>query len=143
MIETIQDAIITQLETISGVGSVGAWQGDVNDIEEILQIPQKLPALHVIYHGAGFADKKTLGAAISADANMRWMIISVNKNLKSRAAGAVSSYTMIEAVRNKLMGYRISPYHGFLWPLQEDLLTALGGLQVYGLIYRMNTSVTA
>jgi phage gp37-like protein len=141
VIETIQDDIVTQLLTITGIGTVDAWQGDIEDMEEILKISQKLPALHVIYHGSGFGEKKTIGAN-RADNRMRFMIVLVNKNAKSRAAGAASSYTIIEAVRSKLMGHKTSPYQGFLWPLKEDLLLALGGIQVYGLIYFMDTGVT-
>jgi len=140
MIETIQDDIVTQLLTITGIGTVDAWQGDVSDLEELLTLPQKLPALHVVYHGAVFDDRKVIGAN-RADNQMRFLIILVNKNLKSRKEGAGSSCTIIEAVRAKLMGHKVAPY-GWLWPLKEDLLLALGGVQIYGMIYRMNTNVT-
>lgn len=96
MIETIQDAIITQLEKITGVVSVGVWQGD---IEDLLKSPQRLPALNVIYSGADFEEKKLIGTN-RADHQMDFLIVLVSRNLKSREAGASGAYTIIEAVRN-------------------------------------------
>ena len=139
MIETIQEAIVTELLTITDIGTVAAWQGDIGDLDEILQIPQKLPALHVIYHGGEYGEKKVMGAN-KVEVNMQFMLIAVTKNLKGRKEGASASYTLIEAVRTKLMGYKILPY-GFLWPVREDLLRALGGVQIYGLIYRLNANI--
>lgn len=136
MIETIQDAIVTQLSTITGVGDVAPWQGDVDNLEEILQIPVTPPALHVVYHGEEFAEKKVIGAN-RVDGSMRFMILLVNKDLYGRKECAASSYAMIEAVLEKLKGYQISPY-GFLWPVKNDLLVAVGGGLVYGLLYRIN-----
>lgn len=141
MIEAIQNTIITALQTITGIGTVDAWQGEVDDLSEILQIPQTVPALYVIYHGGAYEDKKVIGAN-RADEQMRFLIILVNENQRGRKTGAASSYTVIEAVRAKLMGLKITPYPGFLWPSRDDLLHALGGLQVYGLLYRVKTSVT-
>jgi hypothetical protein len=138
MIETIQDAIITQLLKITGVGSVGVWQGDV---EDLLKTPQRLPALNVIYQGAEFDEKKVVGIN-RADHRMDFLIVLVSKNLKSRDAGASEAYTIIEAVRNYLIGHQISPY-GWLWPVREDLVMAEGGLLVYGLNYRLKTEIIA
>ena len=138
MIETIQDDIITQLQKIATVASVGVWQGD---IEDLLKSPQRLPALNVIYHGADFDEKKVIGTN-RADHQMDFLIVLVSRNLKSREAGASEAYTIIEAVRNYLIGHQISPY-GWLWPVREDLVTAEGGLLVYGLNYRLKTNVIA
>jgi len=137
MIETIQDAIITALETITGVATVGAWQGD---IEDLLKTPQRLPALQVIYRGAVFGEKAVIGVN-RADHQMSFLVVLVAKNFKSRSAGADSCYTIIDGVRSELVGLKIAPY-GFLWPAKEELLMAEGGLLVYGLSYNMNTNVT-
>lgn len=139
MIATIQDAIVAELLTITDMGTVAAWQGEVGDLDDILQIPQKLPALHVIYNGGEYGEKKVIGAN-RVNLDMQFMLILVSKNLKGRKEGAAASYTIIEAVRDKLMGFQVSPY-GFFWPVREDLLRALGGVQIYGLIYRINANV--
>ncbi|HRR40890.1 MAG TPA: DUF1834 family protein, partial [Syntrophales bacterium] len=123
MITTIQGEIIKQLEKITAVASVGVWQGD---IEDLLKSPQRLPALNVIYHGADFDEKKVIGTN-RADHQMDFLIVLVGRNLKSREAGASEAYTIIEAVRNYLIGHPISPY-GWLWPVREDLVMAEGGL---------------
>lgn len=138
MIETIQDGIITQLLTITGIGTVDAWQGNVNDLEELLAMPMKLPAVFVIYHAGVYQDKKVIGVN-RVDKDTQFMLIAVNKNLKGRAEGASASYTLIETIETKLRGYKVSTY-GFLWPVREDLLLALGGILVYGLIYRLNAN---
>jgi phage gp37-like protein len=131
MIEEAQDAIITELDDISAVNTVGVWQGE---IESLIRTPQRLPALHVIYQGADFEEIKTAGADTPGHA-MDFMIVLVAKNAKSREAGASACYAVIEAVRTKLIGLRI---HGdLLWPVKEDLLFAEGGILVYGLNYRL------
>ena len=138
MIETIQDAIIVQLQKIAAVAGVGVWQGD---IEDLLKSPQRLPALNVIYQGADFEEKRVIGQN-RADHQMDFLIVLVSRNLKGREAGASEAYTIIEAVRNYLVGHQISPY-GWLWPVREDLAAAEGGLLVYGLQYRLKTNVIA
>lgn len=134
MIETIQDAIITQLETIPGVVSVGAWQGDIDDL---LKTPQRQPALHVIYQGANFEEKMTVGGD-QPGLMVDFLVVLVGKNLRSRDAGATACYTIIEAVRDKLIGYRVAGYD-ILWPISEELIHAEGGILVYGMNYRMDT----
>jgi len=139
MIETIQDAIIAQLEKIDTVGGrVGVWQGDV---EDLLKTPQRLPCLAVIYLGADFDAKKVLGVN-RADHTMDFLIVAIAKNVKSREEGASTAYTIIEDVRSYLIGFKVSPY-GFLWPVKEDLVLAAGGLLAYGLNYRIRTELIA
>jgi len=132
MIEDIQDAIIEELEDITGIATVGAWQGD---IEDLIKTPQRLPALHVIYQGADWETFEQAGDRPTAA--MDFLIVLVGKNMKSRAAGAVSCYTIIEAVRNKLIGYQVEDYD-FLRPVREDLIFSEGGVLAYGLTYRMS-----
>jgi phage gp37-like protein len=138
MIETIQDDIITQLEKISGIKSVGVWQGDIDDL---LKSPQQLPALAVIYQGADFDEKRNMGEN-RARHQMDFLIVVIQRNLKSREDGASSAYTIIEAVRNYLIGHWVNPY-GYFWPVKEDLLSAGGGFLVYGLSYRMDAALVA
>lgn len=133
MIEEIQEDIIGRLEEVSGVKTVGVWQGDVDDL---LRMPQRLPALHVIYQGADFEEKRTIGGDQPGLA-LDFLIVLVCKSLRSREAGASSGYSIIEAVRGKLIGYQAGGYD-LLWPVKEDLILAEGGTLVYGLNYRMN-----
>lgn len=132
MIEDIQDDIIAELEKITSVKSVSSWQGD---IEDLLKQPQKLPALHVIYQGANFETYEQAGD--QPNSAMDWLIVLVGKSLKSREAGAVSCYAIIEAVRSALINHQVKDYD-FLRPVKEDLILAEGGVLVYGLTYRMS-----
>ncbi len=127
MIEEYQTAIIEELEGISGVNTVDAWQGD---IEELLKTPQKLPALNVIYRGADFEEKQTDGGH-----NMNFLVMLVAKNFRSRATGAANCNTIIEAVRGKLIGFAAEGFDT-LWPVSEDLILARGGILVYALNYQ-------
>jgi len=131
MIEEAQSAIIEALEDIADVKTVGVWQGDIDDL---VKMPQRLPALHVIYQGADFEEIKTAGADTPGHA-MDFLIVLVGKNVKSRQEGAASCYAVIEGVRTALIGLRI--YGDMLWPIKEDLLFAEGGILVYGLNYRL------
>ncbi len=127
MIEEYQTGIIEELEKITGVNTVDAWQGD---IEELLKSPQKLPALNVIYRGAEFEENQTDGGH-----TMNFLIMLVGKNFRSRAAGAASCNTIIEAVRGKLIGLQVTGFDA-LWPVSEDLILARGGILAYALNYR-------
>jgi hypothetical protein len=137
MIETIQDAIIAALENVEGVAAAGVWQGDIDDL---LKTPQKLPSLSVVYQGAEFGERKTIGATIALH-RMVFLVVLAARNLRSREEGATACYGIIEGVRGGLIGLQIAPW-GWLWPISEELILAEGGLLVYGLRYRMNTEVT-
>lgn len=129
MIEEYQTGIIGELADIAGVNTVEAWQGD---IEELLKTPQKLPALNVVYRGADFEENQVDGGHA-----MNFLIMLVGKNVRSRAAGAASCNTIIEAVRGKLIGYQAAGFDP-LWPVSEDLILARGGILVYALNYKTN-----
>jgi phage gp37-like protein len=132
MIDTVQDGIMERLRTIAGVAEVDAWQGE---IEDLLKQPKRLPALYVVYQGAEFEEKKTIGAN-TARHWMEFLVVLVAKNLRSRAEGALTCYGILEAVRAQLIGHIIEP-HGMLWPVAEELVAAVGGTLVYGMTYRM------
>jgi len=132
MIETIQEAIITQLETIEGVPLVEGWQGD---IEDLLKMPKRLPALYVIYQGAEFEPFEQAGDLPTAA--LSYVIVLIARNLKSREAGSSGCYALIEAVRTKLIGYQIEDYD-FLRPVREELILAAGGVLAYGMTYQMS-----
>jgi hypothetical protein len=127
MIEEYQTGIIEELTEIAGVNTVGAWQGD---IEDLLKTPQRLPALNVVYRGADFEENQTDGGH-----DMNFLIMLVGKNVRNRAAGAASCNTIIEAVRGKLIGLKVTGFDK-LWPVSEDLILARGGILVYALNYR-------
>ena len=132
MLEAIQNDIIVELGDVEGVNTVGAWQGEV---DALLKMPQKMPALHVIYQGAKFEPFDQVGEPTISTLN--YLIVLITQNLKGRKEGSVESYAIIEAVRNKLIGHQIESY-GFLRPVQEDLLMAEGSILAYGLTYGMN-----
>jgi hypothetical protein len=135
MVETIQADIITQLETIEGVLSVAAWQGDIQDL---IKTPMKLPALRVIYQSALFDEIRTGGAGAQPTVTLTYLIVLLGKNLQSRQAGASACYPIMDEIRKLLIGHDVVGYD-FLWPKGEDLLFAEGGLLAYGLTYSMQT----
>lgn len=132
MIEEIQDVIIEQLKMIEGVATVGAWQGEIDDL---LKTPQRMPSLHVIYQGADFEPFEQVGETTAAA--MDFLIVLIAQNPKSRAAGSVAAYGIIEGVREKLIGHWVKQYD-FLRPMSEDLISAQGGTLVYGLRYQLS-----
>lgn len=132
MIEEIQDDILEELRAIPGAGTVDAWQGD---IEDLLKTPQKMPSLHVLYQGADFEPFEQAGECTSAA--MDFMIVLMAQNQKSRAAGSVAAYGMIEAVREKLIGHQVADYD-FLRPRREELILARGGILAYGMVYGLS-----
>ena len=131
MIEEIQDDIIDQLQAIPGVLTVAAWQGE---IEDLLKTPQKLPSLHVVYQGADFETFEQAGENTSAA--MDFLIVLTAQNQKSRTAGSIASYALIEGVRGKLIGHQVAHYD-FFRPVREDLITTRGGILVYGMVYQL------
>ena len=135
MLIEIQNEILTRLQKISEVPQVDVWQGEETPI---LEMPQKFPALWVIYRGASFAEKKLI-ASDRADFTMTFVIFLLHKNLRSRKAGAEEAYGVIESVRGKLIGYKILTY-GWLWPVSEELILAESGFLGYALEYRLRTN---
>jgi hypothetical protein len=136
MIKEIQDEIINKLQGITSVKTVDVWQGDV---EDLLKKPQNMPSLHIIYSGCEYEDKKVIGANIVPQ-NMSFLIILLNRNLKSRKEGSEDCYEIIESVRTLLIGTQIGSY-GWLWPVKEQLLAAEAGNLAYGLEYKIRTMV--
>lgn len=134
MISEIQEAIISELSEIPNA-SVDAWVGDWDDFAKQ---PQKFPSLQVVYPGASFEAKKIVGG-VRADHSMRFLILLIHKNLKSRKDCARECYDLIEEVRGKLVGFKIGDY-GWLWPESEDYLGGQDGIQVYGLTYKLATN---
>ena len=137
MLKDIQDNILTQLTGTTGVKTLDVWAGAV---EELLKQPQLLPALNLIYQGCGFKEKQVIGANIAPN-DMTFMFVITNKNLKSRRTCSEDIYTVIEAVRAKLIGHQIGAY-GYLWPVSEELIEAESGTMMYGLIYKVTSTKT-
>lgn len=131
MLQEIQNEIEALLNQITEVQEVDAWTGEVADI---LQKPKKMPSLHVIYQGASFLDRVTINTT-KAKHTPTYNIILVNKNLRSRKDNLREVYTIIEAVREKLIGYKTS--YGCLWPISEDIVTVDNGIVVYGMNYEI------
>jgi hypothetical protein len=137
MIEAILNDIMEGLRAIEGMAEVDLWQGE---IEDLMTKPKRLPGFYPIYQGAEFDEKIVIGANV-ARLRMEFQIVLIAQNLRSRAAGAITCFDLIEAARAVLIGRKIAPY-GMLWPVKEDLIAVVSGTQVYGLTYRMK-DVTA
>ncbi|HSV27253.1 MAG TPA: hypothetical protein VLH60_05110 [Sedimentisphaerales bacterium] len=136
MIQEIQTVIVAKLNDINGV-SVTAWQGD---IDELLDSPQTLPCIQVIYNGAAFGPRKAMPYR-QWDTGMEFLLIVIAKDNASRATAAQEAYGIIEDVRDKLAGYVVTGY-GALEPEKEERLMAVGGVLMYGLTYRLDVDVT-
>lgn len=134
MITEIQDAIIERLEAISGIAEVGAYVGDV---EDIVKSPQRMPALHVVYHGADFLPDRVIGSN-QAKLTQEFMVVLVARNLRRPVEASDGCYTLIESVRAQLIGYVVGTY-GYLWPVSEDLVLSEKGILCYGLKYQVET----
>jgi phage gp37-like protein len=135
MLTEIQGAILDRLKEIAEAAQVDVWQGEETPL---LEMPQKFPALWVIYRGASFSEKKLVGGD-RADFTMTFVIFLLHKNLRSRRAGAEEAYAVIESVRAKLIAYKILAY-GWLWPVNEELILAESGFLGYALEYRLRTN---
>jgi phage gp37-like protein len=137
MLQTIIEAIVTRLTGIEDVvGLPDVWAGD---IEQVVSQPKRLPALWVVYQGADFAPRQTIGGTYYTH-TLHFTVVLAATNARSRADGAATCHEIIEAVRGLLIGYKVSDY-GELWPEKEELIDAAGALLVYGLAYRMEVSI--
>jgi phage gp37-like protein len=134
MIQTIVEAVITELEKVTGVVTVDQWVGD---IEPVIRAPARLPALYAVYSGSKFSGKNIIGSN-QADHTMEITVVALARNVRSDVEGSEACYTLIEAVRSKLIGHVITNY-GFLWPVAEDLLYSEKGILCYGLRYKIDT----
>lgn len=133
MIKDIQDSIISKLKEITEVKTVDIWHGD---IEDLLKAPQKMPALWIIYQGCTFGDKEIIGDNIASH-DMTFLIVILNKNLRGHKSGSEECYQIIEAIRERLIGYDTA--YGWLWPVKEDLIIIESGILGYGLEYKIST----
>jgi len=131
MIQESIDSIITALTGIPEVtGEIEQFAGD---IEDLAKKAKRLPALWVVYNGATFDDRET--EDVQVDHTMRFSVILVAKNHRSRKDGAEACHIIIEGVRDRLLGLVIGD--GELWPAQERLAVATGPLLVYELNYKL------
>lgn len=131
MLQEIQNEIETLLNQIPELQEVDAWTGEIADI---LQKPKKMPSAHVIYQGASFLDRVTINTT-KAKHTPQYNIVIVNKNLRSRKDAIGDVYTIIEAIREKLIGYKTD--YGCLWPLSETVVAVDNGIVVYGMLYEI------
>jgi phage gp37-like protein len=136
MIQETVDDIIAALEGTPGVKNGPAQY--VGDFDDLVDKPGKLPALWVVYNGATFEERDT--EDVLAPHEMRFTVLLLVKNYRSRADGAEACYPIIEVVRDRLIG-RIVAHEGEtigeLWPEREGLVSSTGPLLIYGLRYGM------
>ncbi|RMF46799.1 MAG: hypothetical protein D6751_04115 [Deltaproteobacteria bacterium] len=135
VIDQATSEILTALEPISAIRTLGPWVGDVDDV---FKQPSRLPGLFVIYQGSDFRPAEIVGEAI-APVTMRFFVVLLHKNLRKATDGASEAYDLIEQVRTRLIGLQTS--YGRLWPVREELISAESGVLAYGLDYILETEV--
>jgi hypothetical protein len=136
MLIAIQDDLLNQLGAISQVNTIDVWQGD---IEDLLKMPQKLPALNIIYQGGKYQPFDQIGQSTSQ--SMDYLIVLIVRHNKSRKEGLLAAYEIIDEVRAALTGHWIGGIEGnydFWRPREESLIIADGGMLVYGLVYGLD-----
>lgn len=132
MLSTIASDILDQLAGVTGAKSIGLWAGDIADL---LKSPQNLPGLYLLYQDAKFEAPVTMGSR-DYDIATRWQVVVVAASRKSPGDAATSAWSLIESVRELLIGHQVSTYNK-LWPESEELLFAENGVLVYGLTYSL------
>ena len=123
------DSILAKLKEIDGPRLIDDWGGE---IDQLLQQAHKLPAIYLVYGGAVFQPKQVMGNNIAEHADA-WTVVVIAKSLRSKDGAAVACYDMIEAVREKLIGFAYGD--GWLWPVSESLFFSGNGIQAYALEY--------
>ncbi len=127
------EAILNRLKEIDGPKTIDDWGGEIDDL--IKQVA-KLPGLFVVYSGARFAPKTGIGNNQAEHADT-WTMVVIDKNLRGNDAAATGCYTLIQAVRKKLIGFDIG--EGWLWPSSEDLILSEKGKMAYACTYMIET----
>lgn len=141
MLTETSDAILARLGAIPGINHTGEWAGE---IEDLLKQPHKLPAAFVIYGGSGFGNGPVAMGTAIAPAAQSWSVILIAKNLRSRAEGALEAYAYIERIRAAAAAGGLTKFpvaDGWLWPEREELISAKGGVLVYGIDFTLETEV--
>jgi hypothetical protein len=103
-------------------------------VDALLKTPQNLPGLYLIYQGAHFGAGPVAMGTTTVSSDMSLQILLIVNSLKSPHDAALSAWTIMEAVRSRLIGRQILTYNK-LWPQSEDLVFSEGGLLVYGMNY--------
>lgn len=138
MISAICADIISAITGLTGVKSVGAWAGDV---DSLLQMPQNLPGLYLVYNGADFDEGPATMGTVKVDTDMSFQVLLIVNNPRSPAAAATAAWTIMELVRAALIGRQVLTYDK-LWPVKEDLIFSEGGLLVYSMDYTLDARTT-
>lgn len=132
MIQDIINDIISALSDTPGL--MIPPEPFAGDLKDIANHARRLPAVYVSYDGATFDRRET--ESLFAPHTMRFTMLLISKNHRSREDGAEASYAMIEDIRTRLIGRFVDDY-GELWPDRESLISAVGPLLIYGLTYRI------
>ncbi|MCF6267631.1 MAG: DUF1834 family protein [Desulfuromusa sp.] len=127
------EAILSRLKEIDGPKTCEDWGGEIDDL--IKQVA-KLPGMFVVYSGARFAPKSSISNNLAEHADT-WDIIVIDKNLRGKDAAASGCYVLVEAVREKLIGFEIGD--AWLWPISEDLIYSKKGKMAYACTYMIET----
>ncbi|GAB6191151.1 Gp37 family protein [Desulfocastanea catecholica] len=130
-----QDAILTQLQTLSGPRTVEAFAGD---LDALLRDTSPRPALHLLYAGAAFGEQETLGGPVQPiPARRIWTVLIAVSGRRSAADTNEDAMVLIDAVRSCLAGFVVDDGH--LWPLADEFLKSKNGVLVYGVDFVIDT----
>lgn len=139
-IETIEDAIITQLETLIEdedftVKIIKTYQGELES-SDIERISTFFPAIYIVYGGSYYEDHGSRRVEF-----MTFHLLVCDKNLRAeeeaRRGGDQNpgTYTMLDFVRESLYGQQLGLQ---IYPLKLISQTSIwfgNGISVYGAQY--------
>lgn len=141
MLTEVSDVVLEALRAMDRFQQLGEWAGEV---EDLLKSPHKLPAAFLIYGGCGFGEGPVaIGTAVASAAQV-WTVVLLSKNLRSRGDGALEAYAHLEAIRAPAAEgglRRLAVPGGWLWPKREGLVSAKGGVLVYGIDFTLEGEV--
>jgi phage gp37-like protein len=130
MITTTSEKILARLKEIVGPKTIEDWGGEIDDL---IKQAARLPGIFLVYTAGQFGPNKVMGSK-SADREMVWTVVVVDKSLRGLDAAAQGCYQLIEQVHSKLIGFALGN-NAWLWPVSEGLIHSENGKLAYGLNY--------
>ena len=108
-VEQIEDAIISELSSISGIRVVKTYQGELESEDVMGKVIMYLPAIYVVYGGSVYeyhGERKV--------ETMSFFLVVCDKNLRKESearrggSGNPGTYAMLDSIRDKLYGKQLS-----------------------------------
>ena len=138
-IEQIEDAIISELESLKsslGIRAIKTYQDELESEDEIKRLVMLFPAIYVVYGGSRYED---LGARKVQ--HMAYHLIVCDKNLRSEAEARrgglenPGTYAMLDAIRDALCGSQLSMEIFPINLIREEPVWFGDGISIYGAEY--------